>query len=89
MPPHRLLVAREKGGREELDELVLHVLDEVEVGSAASLHHEDGEVLVRLLDARVQHADQDLRGRCMAVGRASSVSWHPSISAHIPAGAST
>ena len=57
--PHGLLVARDEGRAEQLDELVLHVLDEVEVCSAASLHHEDCEVLQWLLDACVEHADED------------------------------
>ena len=45
---------------QELDELVLNVLDEVQLSSAISVHDENGQKRVRLLDARVYHFDKDI-----------------------------
>lgn len=45
----------------QFHKFVLHVLDEVQASFLLVLDHEDGQVLVRLTDACVQHADQHVR----------------------------
>ena len=57
---HSVLWARDEVAREQLNELVLDVLDEVQLGRTVSVHDEDGEERVRLLNARVDHLDQDV-----------------------------
>eukprot|EP00966_Prymnesium_polylepis_P055323 1279264-Prymnesium_polylepis.1 len=56
--PHRLIVAGDKGAAQQLDEFILHVLDEVEVCPASPLHDKDCEVRMRLLDAGGEHAHE-------------------------------
>eukprot|EP00968_Pinguiococcus_pyrenoidosus_P002474 scaffold140_cov247-Pinguiococcus_pyrenoidosus.AAC.15 len=58
---HGLLTGARELAAHELDKLVLHVLDEIQPRRAVLLHHEDREVVVRLPDAVVQHANQDVR----------------------------
>ena len=57
---HSVLWARNEVAREQLNELVLDVLDEVQLGRPISIHNEHGEERVRFLDARVDHFDQDV-----------------------------
>lgn len=54
----RVLRGAHKVYGEELDELVLHVLDEVQPRSAIGLHEVHCKMIVRLLDAVVEHTNQ-------------------------------
>ena len=61
VPPDDVLRARDEVAREQLDELVLHILDEVKPRRAVLVHDEHRQVGRGVLDARVQHLDHDVR----------------------------
>lgn len=49
---------------QQFDELVLHVLDKVQSSSTVHLHEVHCEVVVRLFDAVIEHADQHIGVVC-------------------------
>ena len=57
---HGLLGAGHKLAREQLDELVLDVLDEVKFGLAVMVHYEHRKEAVRVLYARIGHLHEDV-----------------------------
>lgn len=60
----RVLGCAHEIDREQLNELIFHVLDEIQARAAVGLHQIDSEMVVRLLDAVVEHANEHVSVVC-------------------------
>jgi hypothetical protein len=56
--PHRLFGTSHEFTRQQLNELVLNILDEIEFGLAMMVHDEYSEEAVWVFDARIGHFDE-------------------------------